>query len=259
MAHPLRTFVLVAVLLAGLILTASGCSKKSRSTSGSGDTPSGGGTTPSGPAEFKVAATDFGNEVKTNPAAAEQKYVGKWVEVEGKVSFVGDYSEKEHARTLALESQDGASSMLYYDVTQAERDPGRFTIGQKIRLKVLVERRVGTVLKLKRGEVLELGPKILLKATGEELGKEFLANPKAASAKYKDKTVQLTATVDQLKQPKGFTLKSVPGVTIVCQTVFELDPLAKQVKPGDRVTVVGYILSSFDNTIEFHGLEVVPK
>jgi hypothetical protein len=223
-------------------------------------------TSPTGPPDFTMAPNELVDEFKRDRRAAEEKYSGKVVEVAGKISFVGQYWETERKRTLGVVTDDLNADALYCDVVQPERAPGKFTLGQSIRIKGVVGKARGS-LGVTRCQVVELGPSLLLKVSAEDLGKEYAANAKEAAKKYQRRTILLTGTVTG-RPPQQFDskkkmiiLKTVPGLQIQSATTLTPDPLSEKVKPGDVVTMTGYVstFNAFEKRIEIQGYEVVPK
>jgi hypothetical protein len=258
------------LLLAPFLLTA--CAKRSsvspETGGGSQAGPSAKGT-PSPEPAFKLTADAFDEESQKNIEAAAQKYLGKWVELTGKVNFVGEYSEKKKERTIGLGPQ---GSLCYCRVTQAERLPGQFSLGQTVRIKVLVGQKFTRNFELTQGEVVDLGPSQLMKVTAEELGKDFAADKPKAEAKYKDKTLILSGTVSKVvptplyvgekyKTKNFLALSTVPGINLVCETNFAGDPLAEKLKVGDSVMLSGFVYNfGVDKgKIRFYNFEVMPK
>ena len=236
-----------ALLLVPFLLTA--CGKR-----GSETPETGGGSqanppakaTPSPAPAFKLTANAFDEERQKNSQATTQKYLGQWIELTGKVNFVGDYSEKNKERTISLGPHP---SMCFCQVAQTERLPGRFSLGQNVRIKVLVTKKFNS-LQLAKGEVVELGPTQSVKVTAEELGRDLAADALKAHAKYWGKTLILSGTVskvlpvpnntDAKNKTKNFlALATVPGIDLACETSFEGDPLAEQHKVGDAVASCG--------------------
>lgn len=223
-------------------------------------------TLPTGPPDFTIAPNELVADFKRDRRAAEEKYSGKSVEVAGRISFVGQYWGTERKRTLGVVMDDPNADALYCDVVQPERAPGKFTLGQTIRLKGLVGKRRGS-LGVVHGQVIELGPSLLLKVSAEELGKDYLADAKEAAKKYQRRTLLLTGTVTGRppqrydSKKKMFTLKTVPGMKLECATTLTPDPLSEKVEPGEVVTMTGFVFTfdTLEKRIEIQGYEVVPK
>ena len=196
-----RRFLVTFPTLLAVPFLLTACSKRSSvspdTSGGSQATPSLSTPSPATPTpepEFKLTADAYDAEIQKDSNAALRKYEGKWIELTGTVKNVGDYIEKRKTRSIGMGPDQRPISVIF---AQAERLPGRFSLGQTVRLKGLVGgRKAAGNLGLSQGEVIELGPTQLVKLTAEELGKAYTDD--LARAKYLGKTVILSGTISKV-------------------------------------------------------------
>ena len=196
------------LLVAGVLLLAlTGCPKKEPDAKNKG-TPTGGKIlTP--PPDFTLGAVDLAKEYETDAKAADLKYKGKWLLLEGTVSDITLGFADEVTVILEGFNKDPQKSILGHSarclVHKDERAKAiNLTKGQKVKFKG--ECNGGALVHfvdLLHAELVEVGTDPAIVVSADQLAKDFSMDAVAAKAKYGDKWLFLTGTVVERK--KGTT------------------------------------------------------
>jgi hypothetical protein len=246
-------------------------SKSPRSEGGQEGEKKGDGNPTAGGDPLKLDAGQFAWEMKWDPQTAGKKYTGKWVEITATIAEVKQYLPEKGLRLLDVtgDPKPGADAAACL-VPQQGREPGRFSVGQQVRLKGLVSRtdpRIGIQFphgSLQQVEILELGPSTAIRATPDELVKDYEALDAAeAFKKYRGKTVILTGKVADVKtsqtQPDAPTIwmRSANGYRLDCSPAGTPD---RKVDVGETVVLAARIgeIDRVEKRIGISGYEIMP-
>jgi hypothetical protein len=204
------------------------------------------GQVPSGDAAVKAEVV--AKEVRDDPIAAETKYTGQTIVVEGPVSDLfrrpNDGSGSSGVVVavslvgVPTPTEPNGTSVFCECRPEDEKKASELSIGQVVRIRG----RCAEAALAPRSCVIEsVGPDPSIKVDATELVTEFLKNQKAAEAKYKGKPLTLTAAVIERKDGSDLVLTYGPNKAItvgasrpdraIDQKQFDA------AKPGDRVTI----------------------
>ena len=222
---------------------------------------------------FTVTSAELSKEFKTSRAAAEAKYKGKWLAVEGPAADPG--LAPGGGVTLRLEGDKAPGAALSEDVRctlpVAQLDRAlRLSRGQKIK----VQGKCGDYfpsrgVSLDEAELVqEIGPDPALRLALAAFAREYAANPKNAVDKYQDKEVSVRGVLVELKkgsfadvaiisQSKG---KKSPSKSLQVSAAYAPDWKDRfaRYKPGDRIHVKGEFSSVSDGLIHVNRCRPVP-
>jgi len=185
------------------VLLAAGCGKDPPAPvnkNGSGDA---GKDKTADKVDFTLTSEQLAKDYETDSAAANKKYTGKWVEVEGPMQFV-----------LVLPGGDVNISLVGFNP-----DPNKFgghTVrgippaeereklkglvpGQKVKLKGKVDRANAGFIELVPCALVAIGPDPAIPVTADQLTEAYAKDTKAADAKYKGKWVFVEGVVLELR------------------------------------------------------------
>jgi uncharacterized protein (DUF1330 family) len=189
-------------LLLGVLFAVTGCPKKDADPKDKGTDAV---RLPSPPADFTLGAVDLAKEYEADPKAADLKYKGKWLLVEGKVSDVVLGYADDVTVVLRGFNKDPKKAILGHSARcHLNKDDtaraANLTKGQKVTVKG--ECNGGALaffIDLLKGELVEVGPDPAVVVAAEQLAKDFGADATAAKAKYGGKWLALTGTVVEVK------------------------------------------------------------
>jgi hypothetical protein len=165
--------------------------------------------------EFSVTAEALAREYETDSAAADRKYKGKWMLVEGPMEDV-ELSPSGYVtvtlKGFALEAnKDRPGHIVRGDFLPTET--GRLadlTPGQQIQFKGKCdgafkgeEAHDSPFVEFLGCQLVVVGPDPSLPVTAAQLTGEYVRNEKAADAKYKDKYLVIEGTVVELQEKDG--------------------------------------------------------
>jgi len=94
-----------------------------------------------------------------------------------------------------------------------------------------------------------------LEVTAEDVGKDFVADPKAADMKYKDKLVQVTGKVEKTEanpdEVAEITLTTGTSAPLKCGIQGLYREEVKKLQPGQKITLRGFLLQWSPETTLF--------
>jgi hypothetical protein len=204
--RPVYRLVLAPALLASAVL-AGGC-RQSPTTADNRTAPSTAGKeqTPA-KVDFSLTSEQLAKEYETDRTAADQKYKGKWVEVEGPMESVlvlpsGDVNIrlagfKADPKKLFGHTVRGVPPAAEADKLKA------LTPGQMVKLKGKVYRESADTIDLVPCEIVSIGPDPAIPVTADRLSEDYAKDEKAADAKYKDKWLLVEGTISELKDAQA--------------------------------------------------------
>lgn len=205
-----------SVVLLGIVLLAAGCSKDSPAPTNKDGSGDGGKEKTSDKVDFTLTSEQLAKDYETDSAAANKKYTGKWVEVEGPTQFV-----------LVLPGGDVNISLVGF-----KRDPNKFgghTVrgippaeereklkglvpGQKVKLKGKVDRETaGEYIELVPCAIVSIGPDPAIPVTADQLTEAYAKDTKAADAKYKGKWLFVEGVVLELRPNEASVILAGTG------------------------------------------------
>jgi hypothetical protein len=239
---------------------AAGCQK------GSGPEPEAGSEP-----EFSVTSEALAREYETDSAAADRKYKGKWVLVEGLMDNV-DFLDGDFVVSLKKAAVEPAAKPKGYVIhgyflpSDAKKVSG-LTRGQDIQFKGKCDgEQAGGVVELLSCELVVVGPDPSLPVTAAQLTRDYGRDEKAADAKYKDRYVLVEGTVVGLREQDG-----VPAVLLEGHDEKSPAPLRvaatysagrkdefAALKKGNKVKVKGECAGRFLGEVSVRYAELVP-
>ncbi len=196
------------LLVAGVLLLAlTGCPKKEPVAKDKG-TPTGGKLLTPTP-DFTLGAVDLAKEYETDAMAADLKYKGKWLLLEGTVSDITLGHPGEVTVFLEGFNKDPQKSILGHSARCLVHNDDKaksldLTKGQKVKFKG--ECNGGALVHfvdLLHAELVEVGTDPAIVVSAEQLAKDFSMDAASAKAKYGDKWLLLTGTV--VEREKGIS------------------------------------------------------
>jgi hypothetical protein len=256
----LRPFSALLALLLALPLTA-GCGKDKATPSPEPTSPKAAepDKTPKGDAEkatgevpkehqaaYSVTAARITEEFHKNAVAAEKKYQGKLIAVEGTVLSTYQNSVRQIGGIVLTGSNPKSDVRFPLQVSCDLKKKfvarvGLLGKGQKVRVKGTFANASGGNVTLMEAEYEELTPSSLPRLMAETLAKEFAADFNAAQKKYGDKEVIVTGMVIDLLVKDGERSVKLAGndkVRIAC--VMDEDEF-KSLKKGEKVQIKGEV------------------
>jgi hypothetical protein len=259
---PVRRLLLAAALLAG-VLPAVGCEKGPAGPAG--PAPAGTAAEPQAPAkvDFTLTSEQLAREYETDRAAADQKYKGKWVEVEGPMESVlvlpsGDVNIRLAGFQADPKKFDGHSVRGVPPAADGEKLKG-LTRGQKVTLRGKVYRETaGSYIDLVPCAIVSIGPDPAIAVTADRLTEDYARDAKAADARYKDKWLLVEGVVAELKDAKsgadsvifeGAAEKDGKKLHIKAAYPADRKPDFAALKKGDKVKIKGECAGEFLGTI----------
>ena len=277
MANDSRTLTAVA-LLVGCQLAAAGCGQMNETTGsktppaateGSKDTPAAAKETAPPPAAaasnapaFRGKAEDFYKEFKASKATADQKYSGKYVEVEGRVDEVswktGSRDKLLLATPPSVTPRESISCTMSPSAPETYRELGK---GQTVKVRGKVTLSIVGTIFLEDCTVSGAGPSPVLRAKAKDLGAEFSKGDGEPAAKKYDtrdafgsKEMIVEGVVKDVVVGPGHSVLSKDDVDVnldagmsepmVCEVMSYEKEAAKKLKKGDTVVLKGQFLSN---------------
>ncbi len=250
-----------AAILAACLGLVAGCGRQpgqsgtaSTQQTGTAESP-GGHPEAAQPPELKTTAEALAKEAIADPTAAEAKYKGKVVEVDGQVAFankiVGD--NRMFSLTGAKKQPTDAVSRDVMCTPRPDQQDRAWGLGRGQKVKV-VGRVTGVNtfgVSLSDCTVAEEGPNPTQTVSAEQLAADYAKNPLAAEKKYLAgekyaKEIIITGTVADLKTKNDFYVVRLAGsgpVAVDC-TVKKED--WESLKKGEKVTIKGDLSFAYD-------------
>jgi hypothetical protein len=204
------------VALLGSVLLVAGCGRDPPAPANKDGPGDAGKEKTADKVDFTLTSEQLAKDYETDSAAANKKYTGKWVEVEGPVQFV-----------LVLPGGDVNISLVGF-----KPDPNKFgghTVrgipaaeereklkglvpGQKVKLKGKVDRETaGEYIELVPCAIVSIGPDPAIPVTADQLTEAYAADTKAADAKYKGKWVFVEGVVLELRPDEASVILAGAG------------------------------------------------
>lgn len=189
---------------------------------------------PLGDADIKATVDDYVTEHKKDPKAAAAKYKGKVIEVTGPVHQL--WSKIDGARLVHIDVKTGFPLSCFVIKGAVG---GTVVPGQTVRLKG--SHQGDTSGSLWNCEILELGPDTAVRTSATELAKEYAADWRKASEKYRGKGMVVTGDVISKLTGTQFklTLKGEGDVVVVCELVDDGKVLDKTYTIGSKASIAG--------------------
>jgi hypothetical protein len=264
----------VGALLVVCLLVAAGCAQKGDTTGSTAPPPKSAGTkdtpattreatpTPAASASnepaFRGKAEELHKEFKAGQAAADKKYKGKYVEVEGQVDKVswatGSKDKLDLAPPQSVTPREMVSCTMSPSAPETYRELGK---GQTVKVRgKLTLSIIGTIF-LEDCTIADAGPSPVLRAKAKDLGAEFAKEDGEPAAKKYDskdifnpKELIVEGVVKDVVITPGRTLASKEDVNLNLDAgmsepmVCEIEPFemesAKKIKKGDTVVLRGH-------------------
>lgn len=167
-------------------------------------------------AEFTLTSEQLGKDYETDSAAANKKYTGKWVEVEGPVEHVlvrpgGDVSILLVGFKADPNKLGGHSVRGVPPSEESEKLKG-LCPGQKVKLKGKVDRETaGEFIDLTPCAIVSIGPDPAIPVTADQLTEAYAKDSNAADEKYKGKLVFVEGVVLELRPEEGSVILAGSG------------------------------------------------
>jgi hypothetical protein len=212
----------------------------------------------------EVTAEELAKAYKDDPAAADAKYKGRLVAVEGKlhdIMITGDVM----VLLAGLPPEPGqplGTKVRCLPTKAEERRVWNASRGQTIKLKGKCAGMSGPFIDVMDCKVERMGsdPAVQLRASALVL--EHAKDADGTDRKYQDKAVTLTDALVESKEAAALvvvsTSKKGPPVKIKATLPADYVKQLAGVKVGDRVTIKGEYSSSSDGTIYLNRCWVVP-
>jgi hypothetical protein len=209
---------------------------------------------PSAEPAFTVKAEDLAREYETNAEAADARYKGKWGVVAGLFDDAqlfpgGQLNVSVQGFVLDPKKNFGLGHILRCSFVAASLGKaGDLTKGQKLEFKGKCEgERGGTYVDFSDCEVLKIGPDPALPVTAAQLTRDYVADEKAADAKYTDKYLLLEGIVVELKEKgsvlhvilEGHDEKSPTPVRVAAAYPADRKDEFVRLKKGDKIKIKG--------------------
>jgi hypothetical protein len=203
--------------------------------------------------DFTLTSEQLAKDYETGRDAAEGKYKGKWVEVEGPTESVlvfpsGDVNIRLVGFQADPKKFGGHSVRGVPPAADAAKLKG-LTPGQKVKLKGKVDRETaGSFIDLVPCEIVSVGPDPAIPVTADRLTADYARDEKAADARYRDRWLVVEGVVSELKEAKsgadsvileGAGMKDGKPLRIVAAYPADRKPDFAALKKGDRVKIKG--------------------
>src|SRR5262245_34163805 len=191
--------LVLGLALLGSVLLAAGCGKDPPAPTnkdGSGDA---GKDKTADKVDFTLTSEQLAKDYETDGAAANKKYTGKWVEVEGAMKFVLVLPSGDVNITLVGFNPDpnkfGGHTVRGIPPAEEREKLKGLVPGQKVKLKGKVDRANAGFIELVPCALVAIGPDPAIPVTADQLTEAYAADTKAADAKYKGKWVFVEGVV----------------------------------------------------------------
>jgi hypothetical protein len=195
-------------------------------------------------------------EFKANKAAAEEKYWGKLLVIEGEVDSsnkdVGGRSFLMFRGYTKAELEKEWTKALRYVICRFIGPPNARALEvvpkQKVKLQgQLMKARGSDTVELFDCELLEVGPSPAIYMTAEDLAREHAANAEEAEKKYKGKHLVLQAVVVGPQEAYGFDALVLAGhdegtktpLRVTAHVPFAVQHEIRFMQKGEKVRVRG--------------------
>ncbi|HEY1188126.1 MAG TPA: MJ0042-type zinc finger domain-containing protein [Gemmata sp.] len=216
-----------------------------------------------------ITATELSQEYNNDAKAAAAKYEGKVLLVEGKLVNIDYNRNNELAVALKGVPKTGGGEMVVrVAVSKGEENKllSSVTRGQTVKLRGKVGIYIGFgFVELTDGAFDSAGASLVPTVSAAALFNEYARDAEATDTKYKDKDITITSAYVE-RRVNDTTLMISPGPskkagTARIKVVVPIDDNFKKqianLKIGDRVTIKGEYISSYENTINIHGAWIV--
>jgi hypothetical protein len=166
--------------------------------------------------DFTLTSEQIAKDYETDSAAANKKYTGKWVEVEGPVEHVlvlpgGDVN------IMLVGFKADPNKFVGHNVRgippAQEREKLKGLVpGQKVKLRGKVDgETAGAYIELVPCAIASIGPDPAIPVTADELTEAYAKDTKAADGKYKGKWVFVEGVVLELRPDEGSVILAGTG------------------------------------------------
>jgi hypothetical protein len=195
-----------ALLLVALVAGAAGC--PARNPRGAAGTATDGGPQGSPEPDFTLKAVDLCKEYEADPAAAEAKYRGKWLLVEGEVNPNGVRPGFMMGLSVELgqykPDADKSGRSVRADMASGwEAKAQALSDRQRVKIKGKCQGDAGLWVDLIQCELVEAGADPAVAVTAAQLSRDGL-DAGAAAKKYEGKSLRVEGTVvEVLRNPGG--------------------------------------------------------
>lgn len=270
-----RWFVRSACLVLLACGVAAGCGQKFDPTGADGDKPVASRLAPGQPSgtyeAAEVRAEVVANESQNDPLAADRKFKGKTLIVEGPVKRLYRRPVPGAGVVVAV-TVVGAPSAVQPEGTivhcecrpEDEKRALELSPGQTVHIHGRCEE---SAIAPRNCTIESAGPDPSVRVSAAELVAEFLADQKAAEAKYKGKPLTLTDAVVERKYGGAnngrLVLVFEPKKSVAVTAKWPESGAADQkqfaaVKPGDRVTIKCWYARAVPAAITFEECQLAP-
>jgi hypothetical protein len=249
-------------------LLAAGCT---RDPAPAGIASAGGEKTevPSTEPAFTLTSDQLARDYEVDRAAADGKYKGRWLVVEGSLE---DFDLFSSGRVLArLTGSGGDARKLSAPGIRCEFVPKAtarltdLTKGQKLMCKGKCAGAAGgNFVDLAECELLEIGPDPAIAVSAVRLTRDYAGDEKAADGRYREKVLVVEGTVYERKEGdktvevvlEGFDEKALFPVRVVADAAGRREEFAGLSK-GDRVKIKGECGGNFLGEVRVRGARLV--
>lgn len=192
------------------------------------------------PADFTLSAADFYNEFRKGAEAAEAKYKGKVVELNGTVYAVG-YNDGVKSSVIIFEGPDKDNPIGAVCAIPGQHYVGELGRGQAITVRGTTVSRA----QLEKAVLVKRGPDAVVRLAAPDLAKAYNADRKAVEQKYHNKTLVITGEVLAFKNAPGsnyeyLEFKGFGDTCVKCW--YPLAPsLKNQLRVGQKARFAGHL------------------
>jgi len=166
--------------------------------------------------DFTLTSEQLAKDYETDRAAANKKYSGKWVEVEGPVQFVPVLANGDVSISLVGFKADpkkfGGHTVRGIPPAEEREKLKGLVPGQKAKLKGKVDRETaGEFIELVPCAIVSIGPDPAIPVTADQLTEAYAKDAKAADAKYNGKWVFVEGVVLELRPDEASVILAGAG------------------------------------------------
>jgi hypothetical protein len=195
--------------------------------------------------KVRLASAEFGEEYQADRKAAEAKYRGRLIELEGEIKAMGRNASKSAYISLEGAEDDLIGVMCF---TADSKPWKKYVPGQKVKIRGQWAEPSATAT-LNECVVVEAGPNPAPALTAEQLAMEYSADLPATIKKYDKKYIFLSGEIvgTETNDAGAVTveLKGDGQTKVTCAfTALDRD-LAEPLKVGQKVDLIGQFTLNF--------------
>jgi hypothetical protein len=183
-----------------------GCGGSSPSVRESSSTPHSSASNPlaenSANVAFRLTVEQLGQEALTDKTAAEKKYKGKYVEVEGPVEGLVYVPTFDRYEAVSLKGQGPMHVQCMHLEGKSAEQAANLTKGQKVKIRGTFDGVADYLITLVNGELVEVGTDPAIAVSAGQLTKEYSADENGSNKKFKDKQLVLDGMIASIDTEK---------------------------------------------------------